>query len=527
MAKMACGLLVAAAVVCMSRPALAQETIVNWEAPHSWSPPAPSASKGAASTMAAEAIEAVPTPPLPFVGLAPCRLADTRGNGFTGQYGPPALVSGVPRTFVLTNQCGISPTAQAVSLNVTVTNTQGPGHIVIYPAGGAQPTVSTLNYVAGQTIANAAVVPLGTGGAITVVAGVSGTDLILDTNGDYRGGVVTSLNGIAGNVSLEGIAPVSIEPNGQIVSIRVPGTLPPGTVYQTLRHDGSNWVASSALQNKGTSVAITGVLETPATAQIYAAGNRVLFSEPTGTDSNSFFGIGAGGNGGVGDTAIGFRALYSNGTNRVSNIAVGSNSLFNNASGDLNIAIGNTALSNVTGGNGNIGIGQNAGFNVSTGNNNIYIGSLGFNNESGQIRIGDANFQNGAVIVGIATSVVAGSPVLVTGGGRLGVAASSARYKENIHDVANRSDGILKLRPVSFHYKPEIDPAGTAQYGLIAEEVARVYPELVGYDEEGRPQTVRYDLVNVLLLDHVQKQQHEIEELRAAVAKLQTQLSAK
>src|SRR4029453_12553985 len=110
-----------------------------------------------------QAIEARPTSPLPFVGITPCRIADTRGNGFTGAYGPPSLAAGVPRTFVLTGQCGIGGAAQAGSLNLTVTNTQAPGHIVIYPAGGAQPTVSTLNYVTGQTIANAAVVSLGAG----------------------------------------------------------------------------------------------------------------------------------------------------------------------------------------------------------------------------------------------------------------------------------------------------------------------------------------------------------------------------
>jgi hypothetical protein len=122
--------------------------------------------------------------PLTFVGIAPCRIVDTRGNGFVGAYGPPALTAGVPRSFTLTGQCGIPGDAGAVSLNVTVTNTLGPGHIVIFPQGGAQPTVSTLNYVAGQTVANAAIVPLGAGG-ITVVAGVSGTDLIIDTNGYY------------------------------------------------------------------------------------------------------------------------------------------------------------------------------------------------------------------------------------------------------------------------------------------------------------------------------------------------------
>jgi hypothetical protein len=201
MAKAARWLFVATALVCSGGVGFGQETIENWAAPALWSTPAKPLAKGDVSSLGVDAVEAVPTPPLHFVGLTPCRLVDTRGNGFTGQYGPPSLSGGAPRNFVLTGQCGISPTAQAVSLNITVTNTQGPGFILIYPQGAAQPNVSTLNYVAGQTIANAAVVPLGTGGGITVIAGVSGTDLILDTNGDYRAGVVTSVTpgtGLAG-----------------------------------------------------------------------------------------------------------------------------------------------------------------------------------------------------------------------------------------------------------------------------------------------------------------------------------------
>ena len=122
---------------------------------------------------------------LPFVGVAPCRIVDTRGPA--GPYGAPALSPGVPRDFALrAGSCsGIPVEVAAYSLNVTVTNAAGPGFLLIYPQGSPQPLVSTLNYVAGQTVANAAIVTAGTGGAITVVAGVSGTDLILDINGYF------------------------------------------------------------------------------------------------------------------------------------------------------------------------------------------------------------------------------------------------------------------------------------------------------------------------------------------------------
>ena len=151
------------------------DAVSNWSAPAMWSPPKAAGGKTTLDL----------SNPLPFIPIAPCRLADTRGGGFTGAYGPPALASGAARSFPLTGQCGISTSAKAVSLNITVVNPAGSGFILIYPQGGAQPVVSTLNYSAGQTVANAAVVPLGTGGGVTVVAGVSGTDLIIDTNGYY------------------------------------------------------------------------------------------------------------------------------------------------------------------------------------------------------------------------------------------------------------------------------------------------------------------------------------------------------
>jgi len=144
-----------------------------------------SASSGGITTMADV------TPGIGFVGFAPCRLVDTRTTtipNFPAGYGPPALAQGAPRNFDLNSdpKCpGISDGVGAYSLNVTVTNTLGPGFILIYPQGGAQPTVSTVNYVAGQTVANAAIVPAGTNGGVTVIAGVSGTNLIIDINGYF------------------------------------------------------------------------------------------------------------------------------------------------------------------------------------------------------------------------------------------------------------------------------------------------------------------------------------------------------
>jgi hypothetical protein len=129
------------------------------------------------------------TPGVGFVGVAPCRLVDTRQAGFPAGYGQPALAAGAPRNFDLNSQAnctGIPAGVDAYSLNFTVTNTQGPGFLKVYPQGGSVPLdVSTINYVGGQTIANAAIVPAGSGGGVTVIAGVSGTDLIIDVNGYF------------------------------------------------------------------------------------------------------------------------------------------------------------------------------------------------------------------------------------------------------------------------------------------------------------------------------------------------------
>jgi hypothetical protein len=174
---------------------LASSVIFAGDIPlHNWTVPPYGAttSQGGLSTMAEV------TPADLFIGVAPCRLVDTRTTtlpNFPAGYGPPALGAGSPRSFDLNNdpQCTNFPSdtfIQAYSLNITVTNTQGDGFIVIFPQGGTQPAVSTLNFKAGQTVANAAIVPSGAGGGVTVIAGASGTDLIIDVNGYFteRGG---------------------------------------------------------------------------------------------------------------------------------------------------------------------------------------------------------------------------------------------------------------------------------------------------------------------------------------------------
>lgn len=167
----------------------------NWSAPMYWGPavtPQPAPAIAVRRSLSGEApptaavISGAPSSPLFFVALAPCRLADTRpGYGFSGAWGPPALISSTPRDFPIAGQCGVPTTAQAASFNFTVVGPAATGFLTAFPAGGSLPNVSTLNFVGGQIVANAAVVPLGAGGAITTVTGLSGADLVIDVNGYY------------------------------------------------------------------------------------------------------------------------------------------------------------------------------------------------------------------------------------------------------------------------------------------------------------------------------------------------------
>ena len=179
-------------------------------------------------------------------------------------------------------------------------------------------------------------------------------------------------------------------------------------------------------------------------------------------------------------------------------------------------------MSNTTGSN-NIALGNSAGSSLTTGSNNIAIGNSGVAAESNTIRIGVQGTQSATYIAGIrGITVPGGLGVFVDANGRLGTATSSERFKKDIADMAAASEALLALRPVTFRYKPELDQAGIPQYGLVAEEVAKVNPDLVVRDEKGEIYTVRYEAVNAMLLNEFLKehrrgeaQQKEIDALRA------------
>ncbi|MGH8094376.1 MAG: tail fiber domain-containing protein [Chthoniobacterales bacterium] len=227
---------------------------------------------------------------------------------------------------------------------------------------------------------------------------------------------------------------------------------------------------------------------------------------------------------GSGNTAIGVNALASN-TTAQDNTAAGQSALFSNTTGTNNTAAGTSALLNSTTGGNNIALGYQAGANLTTGDNNIEIGSTGVANDSGRIRVGTRGIQNSTYIAGIfGSTVTGGAAVFVDNKGHLGTVTSSARFKNQIKPMGQASESILALQPVTFRYKPQLDPESIPQFGLVAEQVARVNPDLVVRDEQGKPYTVRYEAVNAMLLNEFLKEHRKVEEQGAEIAELRSAL---
>jgi len=229
---------------------------------------------------------------------------------------------------------------------------------------------------------------------------------------------------------------------------------------------------------------------------------------------------------GIQQTAVGAGALDSN-TIGTENTAVGDDALALNTKGNFNTAVGTGALETNSTGSHNVALGFDAGVNITTGSSNIDIYNSGVSGDTNTIRIGNQGLQTKTFIAGISGTVVSGSAVVVNSSGQLGVAVSSARYKDEIKPMEKASEAILALKPVTFRYKKDIDPDRTPQYGLVAEEVEKVDPALITRDGDGKPYTVRYDAVNAMLLNEflkahrqIEEQQKEIEALRTLIQKV-------
>ena len=259
---------------------------------------------------------------------------------------------------------------------------------------------------------------------------------------------------------------------------------------------GVNALISNTTGSFNTANGVNTLFRNTTGFQNAATGVQALFSNTTGFHN----------------TAAGFQALLSNTTGN-HNTADGDNALVHNTTGILNTAVGGHALDqNITGGS-NVALGFQAGFNI-TGNGNVCIGQniVGLAGESNVTRIGNIG----------STAQANGVFVTVGAGGKLGFQVSSRRYKDDIKPMDRASEALFALKPVSFRYKREIDPARSPDFGLIAEDVATVNPDLVARDEEGKIVTVRYQAVNAMLLNEFLKEHRKVEEQEKTIAELKS-----
>ena len=257
-----------------------------------------------------------------------------------------------------------------------------------------------------------------------------------------------------------------------------------------------------------------------------AIGVLALFNNVDG-DYNTATGYAAFLGAGTSNTADGAFAMQNAATGS-DNTAVGFQALNGSptapfGTGSENTAIGDQALFSYTSGSGNTALGYQAGMNLTTGSDNIDIGNKGAAADNKLIKIGTEGTQKKTFIAGIYEVSVTGSPVYIASNGQLGTVVSSERFKTAIEPMGADTAKLAQLRPVTFHLKT--DPKGALQYGLIAEEVAKVYPELVILDAKGRIDGVRYDELAPMLLNEVQNQQRANAAQAARIASLEQQLA--
>jgi hypothetical protein len=447
-------------------------------------------------------------------------------------------MAATPRTFPIqsSTNCTIPAIAQAYSLNVTVVPPGSLGFLTIWPSGQPRPNASTLNDPQGAVIANAAIVPAGTSGSVDVYASAN-TDLVIDINGYYaaQSGITLAQGSVsAPSLSFAGDASTGIFSAGAGVLSLSSG----GTSRLTLRADGDLDMPGSIrksgtlflhnLGTRNTAVGLTALGGAFSGTDNTAAGSSALAGNSTGSENTATGSSALASNTtGVANTATGYRTLASSttgggntatGTNAlagnttgIANTATGSVALMNNTTGNYNNATGDFALMLNTTGDGNTATGQRAlriatgsyntalgyaaGSSLTTGNYNIMIGNAGSGAPADDhtIRIGDVQtrvFMAG--IQGVTTSIPAVN-VLIDTNGQLGTVLSSRRYKEDISDMSEASAALMLLHPVTFRYKkPYADGSKPIDYGLIAEEVAEVYPDLVIGGADGKVETVQY-----------------------------------
>jgi hypothetical protein len=529
-----------------------------WAAPLYWQPT--QADSHNATVQADATVSPADQPaanPLVFVAMTPCRVVDTRsGMGFTGAFGPPSLTGGSIRTFPIqsSSTCTIPATAQAYSFNVTVVPPGVLGFVTVWATGQAFPTTSTLNDLLGTIVANAAIFPAGNNGSVDVYASDL-TDIIIDINGYYtpQGAIINA--GVNTNAAL-GASALGANTTGinntavgaSSLSGNTTGSENTAAGYGALGDNisgsynaafGDSALQSNTTGGENTASGTVALYSNTTGSYNVASGFYALYTNTTGSyNTASGYGALQYNSTGSENTANGSGTLVNN-TTGIGNTASGETALDSNTTGSSNTAIGVNALFNNASGSYNVGLGWYAGLNLTAGSYNIMIGNQGLAPDDHIIRIGDVQTQT--FIAGISGVNVSGVPVLVSSSGQLGIASSSRRYKEDIQDMGDATANLMRLRPVTFRYKqPFEDGSKPIQYGLVAEEVAEVYPDLVARSADGRIETVKYQVLDSMLLNEVQRlhaqnaaqeernkgQQEKIHSLEERLSRLESLLEA-
>ena len=349
-----------------------------------------------------------------------------------------------------------------------------------------------------------------------------GFDALINTNGGFNTAIgAAALSNTTGSSNTAiGAAALAINTTGEYNTASGDSALYSNTTGGYNTATGSRALLYNYTGGYNTANGYAGLFSNTTGFSNTASGYAALVSNTTGNSNTAtgvqtlFFNTT-----GINNTANGVNALLAN-TSGSYNTANGRNALLYNTSGIRNTAEGSQALLNNTGSN-NIGLGYNAGSSLTVGSGNVCIGAgvLGVAAESNSTRIKN-----------VYASVAADRAVYVNSDNKIGTLVSSRRFKDEIKPMDKASEAILSLRPVSFRYKKEIDRSHALSFGLIAEEVANIDPDLVTPDRDGKPETVRYEAVNAMLLNEFLKEHRKVEdlkkELQATVSQQQKQIDA-
>jgi hypothetical protein len=374
-----------------------------------------------------------------------------------------------------------------------------------------------------NTGVGAGTLSLNTGNENTAVGAAA---LFLNTTGEDNTavGVGSLLNNSAGEANTAiGDGALSSNTTGSSNTANGALALFGNTIGSDNTATGKNALVGNTTGSSNTASGVAALVNNTTGGENTATGVSALAGNTTGNE-NTATGVAAlvFNTEGSFNTATGLSALHDN-TLGSSNTADGDHALFENDEGSGNTAVGAGALSSISAGSSNTALGENAGHShFKNDSNNIDIGAdvEGVAGESNTIRIGNPDMAT-TIIRGISGQTIpSGAAVLVAANGQLGTATSSERFKEEIKPMDKASEALFSLNPVTFRYKKELDPAGTQQFGLVAEDVERTSPDLVARDENGVVNTVRYDQVNAMLLNEFLKEHRKVQEQEATITHL-------